>query len=140
MAMIAIHFASFIGCHNKVKALAMRALANSAKPLTALDIWWLIGGEYKSSLLPLLSRWHKWGYVTRSKALDGFGNYTFHYSIARKGKRFLFIALKYAPFDRYDVELQEHYDKLNELLATGRQFTSAYSLLKAYNGEVDTAT
>ena len=131
--------ATFEGSHNKVKSLVMRVLAtDKGKALSAFDIWWQVGGNYKGSLLPLLVRWSRWGYVSRTQAVDSFGELVFHYKIARKGSRFWYIAQRYAPLEQYQVEVQEHYSKLNEIMAAGRTFGSARSFIRSYAGEIDT--
>ena len=129
--------ATFEGSHNKVKTLVMWALLKSeGKALSAFDIWWQVGGNYKGSLLPLLVRWTRWGYVTRTQAVDNFGELVFHYKIARKGKRFWYIASTYYGnrIREYIAELDTHYARLNEIIATGRSFSSARSFLKTYAG------
>ena len=90
--------ATFVGAHNKSKAIAFIFLywwhRSDNKPLTADGLAWHTGLPIKS-LRSLLVHWYRFNYVKRSVTANK--RPCWGYSLSSKGERFI----RYIPEDKY---------------------------------------
>lgn len=116
------HNASFVYPANSLKFKVMWLLhslkqqgdGNSGHGYSALDLFLLSGVRY-SSLLSSLSKWHRWGYISRHIDRHRIGGLVYFYKLGKKGSRFLRNTWHLAPMKRYSQEINTFQQLIGQL-------------------------
>jgi hypothetical protein len=105
------HIATFQGVHNNAKSKVLIILYNRMftegfnTGLNAREIHLLSGVPY--STLSALSKWHRWGYLSR-RAIDNGSRPVFVYWLGARGKHFLEDRIPPAKLRQYTEEIKAY--------------------------------